>query len=295
MFSLRSLHTPLCVIILFLLLSCTSGKPASINKPGSATSGNGAYALEIVPAAPTRKSTLRLSARGFDLSGATIAWLVNGIPVVGSGRDQMDASETARGDTVQAQVLLRNREIRSNSVQIGNTLPEMKSVKLVPEVFKPGDLLSVDVAGFDSDGDVVTYLYEWTRNNEPAGNTKSIELPLHRGDVIEVKITPFDGTDAGTPALLHREIGNMPPVIVENTEFGFDGKVYTYQVKASDPDSDTLTYSLGASPDGVAIDPSTGMLTWTVPPDFKGSKSVSVIVNDGHGGTCNYTVETSIN
>lgn len=291
----RIMDKLLLVLIPFLLLSCTSGKPAA-NKPGAGhvAATSGAYTLEITPREPTRNSTLNLAARGFELSEAPVTWLVNGAILSDTRQNHIKVSETARGDVIEARAIFHNQEIHSNSVRIGNTPPEIKSAKFFPDVFKPGDTLGVDVVTFDIDGDPVTTLYEWTRNGDPAGNSKSIELPLHRGDTIEVKITPFDGTDYGDPVVVKREIRNMPPVIVEHKEFSFDGTTYTYQVKASDPDGDTLTYSLQSPPDGMTIDSSTGLLKWIVPQEFSGIKGVSVVASDGNGGTANYSIEISI-
>ena len=296
----RIMYKFLFMIIPFLLLSCTSGKPASISKPKGAGyaqlpgATSGAYTLEIIPHEPTRNSTLNLRASGFILSEAAVAWLVNGNILSGAGQNNMAASEVSRGDMVQARAIFHNQEINSNIVQVGNTPPEIRSVKLTPEIFKPGDMLGVDVVTFDIDGDPVTSLYEWTRNGEPAGTGKSIEMPLHRGDAIAVKITPFDGTDYGAPVMLQREIRNMPPIIVEHKDSSFDGTVYTYQVKASDPDGDTLTYSLQSPPADMAIDPSTGLLKWIVPREFTGKKSVLIVVSDGNRGTATYSVEINI-
>ena len=75
--------------------------------------------------------------------------------------------------------------------------------------------MSVEVSASDVDGDEVTVSYEWTKNGEPAGNSKRIEAPLRRGDKISVKITPFDGEAHGRSGLLDREIINLPPVITE--------------------------------------------------------------------------------
>lgn len=142
----------------------------------------------------------------------------------------------------------------------------------------------MDVSGSDIDGDEVTITYEWAKNGESAGNDKKIETSLKRGDKFSVKITPFDGESYGRPIVLHREIRNMHPTIIEDKKFVFDGKVWSYQVKATDPDGDPLTYSLKTALSGMTIEPSTGFIKWNVPPEFKGKAPVTVSVKDGHGG-----------
>lgn len=283
------------VMTAFLVFSCTSG--TGDRKPSSAPPGGpagGAFALEITPGEAVRNSVLNLNAKGFNLSEATVAWLVNNAIAEGAASAQFPATNVVRGDTVQARAVLKEQTVLSNVVTIGNTLPEISSFKLLPEVFKPGDTLNVAAAGNDADGDPVTIVYEWKKNGVLASSTNNLGSPVQRGDKITVTVTPYDGREYGSPVVIEREILNMPPVISEHKEFTFDGSVYTYQVKASDPDGDALTYSLEPQPEGMTIDASTGLLTWTVPKDFTGKRSVSVIVNDGHGGTAKYSLDMSI-
>jgi len=61
--------------------------------------------------------------------------------------------------------------------------------------------------------------------------------------------------------------------------------VYIYEVKATDPDSDVLTYSLTVKPDGMAIDSTTGIVSWIPSPDQIGSNPVTVKVSDGKKAT----------
>jgi len=296
------------VITAVLLFACSSDKPAStgakgpsegrsdfsgtLQQPGAAV--NDTYALEITPKEATRKSTLNLSSTGFDLSRAKIEWLVNGRPFTTRVPTQFDGADVVKGATVQVKVIMQDRAVTSNSVQLMNAPPAISGIKLMPEVFKPGDTLSIEVKGEDIDEDAVSFLYEWIKNGESAGKGSSIGTPLKRGDKISVRITPYDGTDYGNPVVLEREIRNMPPMIVEHKDFSFDDTMYSYQVKAMDPDGDTLAYSLESPPDGMSIDPSTGLLKWVVPKEFKGKKDVSIAVSDGHGGTAKYSIAITI-
>ena len=171
-----------------------------------------------------------------------------------SAVSQLNTAEIKKGDKVQAKATIQGKEILSNTIQIRNSPPVISKVKILPEVFKTGDTLSVDVSASDADGDEVTVSYEWTKNGEPAGNSKRIETPLRRGDKISVRITPFDGETYGRWGVVDREIVNLPPMIIEDTIFNFDGKMYSDQIKATDPDGDTLTYSLKSAPSGMTID-----------------------------------------
>lgn len=239
---------------------------------------------------------LYLIPKGFNLSDAKVEWLVNGNPVINTVPHQFKTIDTKKGDKVQAKVTVQGKEILSNIVQIKNAPPEISQAKILPEVSKSGNILRVDVIGSDIDGDNVTFTYEWTKNGEPVGNNERLDVPLKRGDKISVKITPFDGEAYGRPVVLEREISKVPPKIIEDKKFNytFDGKVYTYQVKAIDPDGDTLTYSLKSAPQDMIINPKTGLIQWNVPADFKGKAPFIVSVSDGHGGETSQSLTVEI-
>jgi hypothetical protein len=293
------MHKFLCFIFLILFVSCSSEKPSEVGSQKPSEAGGGgvsetsqphvsttvsSYSLQIVPVNATRNTTIYLIAQGFKPSDVKIEWLVNdkitGSPAV----SQLNTAEIKKGDKVQAKATIQGKEMLSNVIQVGNSPPVINKVRILPEVFKPGDTLSVEVSGSDADEDEVTISYEWTKNGEPAGNSKRIEVPLKREDKVDVRITPFDGEVYGRPVILHREIVNLPPMIIEDKKYNFDGKVYSYQVKATDPDGDPLTYSLKSAPSGMTVDPSTGQLKWNVPPEFTGKTPITVSVTDGHGG-----------
>lgn len=295
---------------MFFIFSCSSEKPTDITKQSIPESSQKSvsetkqalppsidvsYSIELKPAEATRNSTLNLILKGFNFQDAKIEWVVNGNPVASQAiPNQFRTAETKRGDTVQAKAIIGGVEILSNTVVIKNTPPELSKVKIMPEIFKPGDKLYVEVSGSDIDEDEVSILYEWTKNSEPAGNTKEIGAYIKRGDRISVKITPFDGEAYGKPITLLREIGNMPPMIAEDKKHIFDGKVWAYQIKATDPDGDDLAYALKTAPAGMTIDQN-GLIKWNVPPDFKGRSPVTVSVTDGHGGEATASFNVEIN
>ncbi|AFY70885.1 RHS repeat-associated core domain protein [Thalassoporum mexicanum PCC 7367] len=75
-----------------------------------------------------------------------------------------------------------------------------------------------------------------------------------------------------------------PDITSEPGVEAFVDRPYTYQVQATDPDNDQLTYELLAAPDGMAIDASTGAISWTPIIDNVGNYTVTVQVSDGNGG-----------
>lgn len=213
--------------------------------------------------------------------------------VVTSQRTAEDVTNTSAAQ-MQATATDKEKEVSSVMSASKNTLPEISRLKFMPEAFKPGDSLYLEVEAKDADGDPVSILYEWTKNNEPAGNTEKLAAQIKRGDRISVKVTPFDGKEYGRSAILQREILNMPPIIIEEKKHSLEKGLFTYQVRASDPDGDSLVYSIKTGPPGISIDPKTGLVQWKVPTDFKGKAPFTVSVSDGHNGEATLSLSISI-
>ncbi|MBI5676460.1 MAG: hypothetical protein HZC48_11650 [Nitrospirae bacterium] len=289
----------LLIIMSLLLAACSNEKtpeitgqsPADI-EGGIATKSSEPYtkadsssfALEISPVDANRNSILKLISKGFDLKDAKVEWKFNDRPMFGYVASQFNSQAVKKGDKFQASASINDNKVLSNVVIIKNTPPKISKVKLLPEVFKSGDTFSVETAANDPDGDEVKISYKWLKNGDPAGDSMQIQSPLKRGDKISITIIPFDGEAYGSKVVLEKKIENLPPMIVGDTEFNFDGKIYTHRVRADDPDGDPLTYSLKSAVENVTIDSGTGIVTWNVPRDFTGSVPVIVSVTDGHGG-----------
>ncbi|OIP68658.1 hypothetical protein AUK42_06105 [Candidatus Atribacteria bacterium CG2_30_33_13] len=76
---------------------------------------------------------------------------------------------------------------------------------------------------------------------------------------------------------------NAPVIESDPTLTATEGALYTYVVEATDPEGDTLTYSLTTSPTGMTINSSTGVISWT--PASAGSYDVTVEVADQYRST----------
>jgi hypothetical protein len=149
------------------------------------------------------------------------------------------------------------------------------------------DVLKVSIQ--DKVGEGITWAYEWTKNNQPFGRGDSVR-DFKRGDHVAVKIMPFDGEKPGNPKTLTTEIKNTTPRVIEDKVAAFDGKQLSYQVKATDADGDSLTYSLVEGPQGMAIDAKSGVITWPNVPENQQKLDLKVKVSDGNNGEIIYPV-----
>ncbi|WPB80855.1 S8 family serine peptidase [Archangium violaceum] len=103
-----------------------------------------------------------------------------------------------------------------------------------------------------------------------------------------VRVRDMDShTDAVVDVVVQVSTQNQPPTIASiTTQTAYCGTQYSLQLSASDPDGDTLSFSLQQSPTGMTVDTSTGMIRWTPSACERGYFTiVKIRVSDGRGGT----------
>ncbi|MCK6510087.1 putative Ig domain-containing protein [Myxococcota bacterium] len=98
-----------------------------------------------------------------------------------------------------------------------------------------------------------------------------------------------------TKTIQIRVVENRAPVVTAIPNQNIDEKkAWTYNVQASDPDGDTLTYSMSGLPAGATINPTTGQISWTPTQADVGTYTVTVTVSDGKGGTTTVTFTVTV-
>jgi len=79
-------------------------------------------------------------------------------------------------------------------------------------------------------------------------------------------------------------VNQAPRITTAPDVEAISGHTYVYDVDATDPDEDTLTFSLAAGPAGMEVSADTGRLTWTPTTADLGPQTVIVQADDGRGG-----------
>lgn len=101
---------------------------------------------------------------------------------------------------------------------------------------------------------------------------------------VTVVVTDAGGL-TGTAFARYTVISNHPPVVHSTApNLGVVGQNYVYQVGATDPDGDPLTYALALAPAGMAVSAS-GLIQWTPAPTQTGFNEVKLIVSDPYSAT----------
>jgi len=107
-----------------------------------------------------------------------------------------------------------------------------------------------------------------------------------QGGAWNVTVRVTDTAGRSTDQSFVVTVGNLnrPPVITSGAVTTVTaGQLYSYQVAATDPDGDQLSYALTTAPAGMSVSPS-GLVTWT-PVDPAAAVPVSVSVSDGTAAT----------
>jgi len=136
----------------------------------------------------------------------------------------------------------------------------------------PADVLTFSDNTTLFDINPVTGIIQFTPTNDNVGN-HSVNVTVTDDDMgsrsITFKITVLDTNDPPT----------IQPI---GSQTATQDALFTLQLIASDPDGDTLTYSLTAYPTGMTI-ASTGLITWTPANAAVGSHAITVRVSDSLG------------
>ncbi len=147
----------------------------------------------------------------------------------------------------------------------------------------------------DPDGDAITYEWRWVTLPEQSTatlNSTTVPNPQFTADRLGLYLIDLfvhDGqlsSVADTVRIDVVEPPNQPPVITSlPTTTANANAAYQYNVEANDPDGDALTFLLAVSPSGLSIDAATGVISWLPTIAQQGSHAVTVVVEDGRGGS----------
>ena len=177
-----------------------------------------------------------------------------------------------------------SNQIKCADGPFANSEPEIISLEPDTGSLYVNESTIVNCIASDPDGDALTY--DWTSPNggKVSGSGSSITwtAPGMAGSY-PVNCTVSDGLESVSEQVII-SVGdgdvNLPPEITSTpVTSATKDTPYSYDVDATDPDDDTLTYSLTTHPSSMTINPSNGLISWT--PDSIGNYDVTVSVSDG--------------
>ena len=245
----------------------SSGVPVSdsiviSNTPPSISS------VSISPDRPGPGDTLTCNSAGFfdvdgDLDASTYVWSVDGVPI---GTSRTVSSGYTRDDVVTCTVTPSDGtdtgSPRSASVTIGNSAPTIAGVVVTPSSPTIEDTLTCTYWGFsDSDGDADESTYSWTIGGVEVGTGEELSSGFAGGDTVSCTVTPYDGSDEGSPRSDSVTISNTAPTVetltLSPSDPGTDDTI-TATVSTSDVEGDPVTVSYEWYVNGAVVSGETG-------------------------------------
>jgi RHS repeat-associated protein len=170
---------------------------------------------------------------------------------------------------------------------IPNQAPVFTST--APKTAQIGQLLTYQATATDANNDRLTY----SLLNQPEGMAVDAETGILiwqpkqnqiGNNRVVLRVSDGKGGIATQEFFLNTKGINTPPQIISSPNtLTLINNTYSYEVKASDFDNDTLTYSLINPPEGMTINANTGLIAYT--PTKLGKQTVEIKVSDGFGGT----------
>ncbi len=182
-------------------------------------------------------------------------WYVNGDPVAGAGGATLDPAAFAKGNVVLCVATpgdgyeLGEPE-QSGVVVVSNSAPVVTSVKVTPLVGKDDTVFTCVTEGSDPDGDVITWIYSWLVDGEPAPGLTGAEVTNVPFSGIQAELTctaqPFDAEEAGEALAASNKavLFNVPPTasdVVVTPEEATTLTTLTCTANLGDPDGDDVT------------------------------------------------------
>ncbi len=155
-----------------------------------------------------------------------------------------------------------------------------------PQSNAEGDIVNLPIVAADEDGDTLTF----SATGLPPGLGIDAVTGLIAGEIdtgaagsYTAAVTASDAAESTTVGFDWLVVaGNAAPVLtVPGPQTNAEGDTVSLQVIASDADADPLTYAATGLPTGLAIAPSTGLITGLLDFDAAGTYAVTVNVSDG--------------
>ncbi len=87
--------------------------------------------------------------------------------------------------------------------------------------------------------------------------------------------------DGVASVTVQKKVNRAPIITSTPITTATENQLYSYDVEATDPDGDALTYLLATQPSGMSVNSATGLITWTPDLTQAGSHNVVVEVSDG--------------
>lgn len=130
----------------------------------------------------------------------------------------------------------------------------------------------------------------------PAGLLSLPEIPESLRGVYTIQVSANDGNGGTNTASFELRVDfNQPPVVsTYPMSAAYVDELYTYDIRARDPEGYVLTFELITAPEGMIIDGSSGSLSWVPTAQQIGIHPVEVLVVDDLNGAQRHAFDVTV-
>jgi hypothetical protein len=195
-----------------------------------------------------------------------------------------------------------------NKIHVAQADEEFKNFEWVKAIPGTGPAVRLEGLVFNRNGELVVAQADMLRYDVNTGTLlgsfdvpqNAWPVPVRVDNIGRIYTADFENGNGSLPADIIRfqPDGTGPLAINDPALYGpfglaISGTVlasdppvlFSYQVEAVDADGDALTFSLVVAPGGMTIDAQSGLIEWLVTSKELGVHDVTVLVEDGQGGS----------
>ena len=230
-----------------------------------------------------------------DIDSATLTWSIetaanDGEAVVSGTGESQTVSYIPNADFngVDTFVVEVSDGTDSDLITVNVTVDEANDAPIITSdavtIATEDEAYSYTVTATDIDEDALTFslvsVVEGMNIDADTGVITWTPVNGVTSESVTVEVTDTQLTDTQTFTIEVTAVNDAPEITSTPVTVATEEVDYTYTVVADDIDGDTLEFSLTASPEGMVIDPVTGVITWT-PANGVTQEDVIVEVTDG--------------
>lgn len=265
-----------------------NGAPTITSRPVSQVRAGSIYSYVVAASDPERELLTYRLATGPAVAawnGNQLSWQTSAADV--GVREMLIEVADSSGNTTQQNWQLEVVPASGNQPPVISSSPRVTAAASASYEYQ--------LLASDRDGDALSYtlvVAPATMTISAAGKVEwSVPAGLAGSEPVEIKVSDGKGGEVTQSYSIGVGITANRPPLINSTPIvtATAGSTYRYQISASDPDSDTLSYSVSTNEPGVSIDASTGLVSWNVPSVLNSQVQLAVMVTDGKGGVASQT------
>ncbi|HET6404454.1 MAG TPA: PKD domain-containing protein [Candidatus Thermoplasmatota archaeon] len=253
--------------------------------------------LSYTPAMPVTTDTVSFTASATDADGTVTSIVIR----VHNGTSTSDPVLATGGTTLQvkfpddgsylAVATATDDDGTEGSLQtlvhVSNVRPTALLVATPTLVGTGGDVTFNASTSYDPDGAIVSYIFDLGDGRDPIVQATPVLVASYASNGVyhaRVTVVDDDNSEDPSPTVMIR-VNGRPTLSNPGNKHVAEGETLTFQLTATDPENDPITYSMNRTIEGASLHATTGVFTWT--PNFaqEGTYYVTFTAHDGVSGS----------